>query len=98
MLPNFFGWQKLHKLILVSSRMRWLLCNVQITASSVRLINSQTSKLCDEWKPPDDRNVSVANCNSSQVVCAVGRDLYYIEIQSGCLKAVGSVLSGIFLL
>jgi len=68
------------------------LFNVQITASSVRLINAQTSKLCDEWKPPDERNISVANCNSSQVVCAIGRDLYYIEIESGSLKSVGSVV------
>ena len=65
---------------------------MQITASSVRLISAQTSKLVDEWKPPDDRHISVANCNSDQVACAVGRDLYYIEIQSGSLKAVGLVL------
>jgi len=70
-----------------------LLRNVQITASSVRLINAQTSKLCDEWKPPDERNISVANCNSSQVVCAIGRDLHYIEIQAGSLKAIRLVLS-----
>jgi len=66
---------------------------VQITASSVRLISAQTSKLVDEWKPPDERNISVANCNNSdQVACAVGRDLYYLEIQPGSLKAIGLVL------
>jgi len=71
---------------------RKMLCDMQITASSVRLISSQTSKLCAEWKPPGDRNISVANCNSSHVVCAVGRDLYYIVIQSDSLESVGLVL------
>ena len=49
----------------------------------------QDSKaLASEWKEPQGRNISVAACNSSQVVLAVGRALYYLQILSGELKQI----------
>jgi DNA damage-binding protein 1 len=49
----------------------------------------QDSKaLVSEWKEPLGRNISVAACNSSQVVLAVGRALYYLQILSGELKQI----------
>ncbi len=36
-----------------------------------------------EWTPPDGRNISTAACNKSQVVVAVGSNLYLLEIKPG---------------
>ena len=33
-----------------------------------------------EWKPPSNRVISVTGCNRSQVVCAAGPVLFYIEV------------------
>lgn len=33
--------------------------------------------------PPDGRNISTAACNKSQVVVAVGSDLYLLEVKPG---------------
>lgn len=60
----------------------------QITSGSVRLVLQNTKALVSEWKEPQGRNISVAACNSSQVVLAVGRVLYYLEIHSGELKQI----------
>ena len=35
-----------------------------------------------EWFPPDGRNISTATGNLCQVVVAVGRDLYYLELNA----------------
>ena len=61
----------------------------QITASSVRLVSPQTKKLLKEWRPDSGKNLSVASCNCHQVVCAVGSELYYLEILEGELKMLG---------
>jgi DNA damage-binding protein 1 len=63
---------------------------VQITATSVRLVNGDTKQLADEWRPPVDRRISVANCNNDEIVCALGRDVYYIKIEAGNLKAIST--------
>ena len=39
--------------------------------------------LYSEWFPPDGRVISTAACNVSQVVVAVGCDLYYLEVKPG---------------
>lgn len=39
--------------------------------------------LYSEWLPPDGRGISTATCNTSQVVVAVGCDLYYLEVKPG---------------
>ncbi|KAL4642168.1 DNA damage-binding protein 1 [Arapaima gigas] len=63
---------------------------IQITSGSVRLVMQNTKALVSEWKEPQGRNISVAACNSTQVVLAVGRVLYYLEIQAGELKQISS--------
>jgi len=42
----------------------------------------------DEWRPKSDRHVSVASCNGRQIVCAVGSELFYLEINPGSLKQI----------
>lgn len=41
-----------------------------------------------EWKEPNGKNISVASCNSNQVVVAVGRALYYLEIRPQELRQI----------
>ena len=60
----------------------------QITALSCRLVNVETKKLVSEWRSPSGKNISVANCNGSQIVCATGKEVFLIEINSGDLKQV----------
>lgn len=61
---------------------------LQITSGSVRLVLQDTKALVSEWKEPQGRNISVAACNHTQVVLAVGRVLYYIQILAGELKQI----------
>ncbi|MGH0153151.1 UNVERIFIED_CONTAM: hypothetical protein FKN15_038643 [Acipenser sinensis] len=61
---------------------------IQITSGSVRLVTQESKALLSEWKEPNGKNISVASCNSSQVVVAVGRVLCYLEIQCGELKQI----------
>ncbi|XP_028812653.1 DNA damage-binding protein 1 [Denticeps clupeoides] len=63
---------------------------IQITSGSVRLVTQDSKSLVSEWKEPQGRNISVAACNSKQVVLAVGRVLYYIQILTGELKQISS--------
>ncbi|XP_056621586.1 DNA damage-binding protein 1 [Triplophysa dalaica] len=63
---------------------------IQITSVSVRLVTQDTKALVSEWKEPQGRNISVASCNSTQVVLAVGRVLYYLQILTGELKQISS--------
>ncbi|XP_038260543.1 LOW QUALITY PROTEIN: DNA damage-binding protein 1 [Dermochelys coriacea] len=61
---------------------------IQITSASVRLVTQEPKALVSEWKEPKGKNISVASCNSSQVVVAVGRALYYLEIQPQELRQI----------
>lgn len=63
---------------------------IQITSASVRLVTQDSKALVSEWKEPQGRNISVASCNNTQVVLAVGRVLYYLQILSGELKQISS--------
>ena len=54
----------------------------------MRLANAETKQFVAEWHPSDDRKISVANCNNEQIVCAVGCELHYLEINEGSLKIV----------
>uniref|UniRef100_A0AAY4BGX3 DNA damage-binding protein 1 n=1 Tax=Denticeps clupeoides TaxID=299321 RepID=A0AAY4BGX3_9TELE len=65
---------------------------IQITSGSVRLVTQDSKSLVSEWKEPQGRNISVAACNSKQVVLAVGRVLYYIQILTGELKQISHYL------
>ncbi|XP_048584985.1 DNA damage-binding protein 1 [Nematostella vectensis] len=64
---------------------------IQVTAASVRLVNCETRQLVSEWKHPSAKNISVASCNTEQVVAAVGSELYYIEIMPGELRQISQV-------
>lgn len=48
-----------------------------------------------EWKEPNGKNISVASCNSNQVVVAVGRALYYLEIRPQELRQIRWVARGL---
>uniref|UniRef100_A0A8D3ABC7 DNA damage-binding protein 1 n=1 Tax=Scophthalmus maximus TaxID=52904 RepID=A0A8D3ABC7_SCOMX len=61
---------------------------IQITSGSVRLVLQDSKALVSEWKEPQGRNISVAACNHTQVVLAVGRSLYYLQILAGELKQI----------
>ncbi|KAM9764827.1 DNA damage-binding protein 1 isoform 2-T2 [Menidia menidia] len=63
---------------------------IQITSGSVRLVLQDSKVLVSEWKEPQGRNISVAACNHTQVVLAVGRALYYLQILAGELKQINS--------
>nr|CAB3236585.1 DNA damage-binding protein 1 [Phallusia mammillata] len=64
---------------------------IQVTEKSVRLISNEKKRLVSEWTPKDDRHISVATSNQSQVLLAVGKSLHYLEIQQGELIERGSV-------
>uniref|UniRef100_A0AAQ5ZU09 DNA damage-binding protein 1 n=1 Tax=Amphiprion ocellaris TaxID=80972 RepID=A0AAQ5ZU09_AMPOC len=63
---------------------------IQITSGSVRLVLQDSKALVSEWKEPQGRNISVAACNHTQVVLAVGRVLYYLQILAGELKQIST--------
>ena len=44
--------------------------------------------MVDEWKPPGGRMISVCGCNLTQVVCAAGPAIFYLEVKDGSLAAV----------
>ncbi|XP_069757559.1 DNA damage-binding protein 1 isoform X1 [Narcine bancroftii] len=64
---------------------------IQITSGSVRLVSQEPKSLVSEWKEPNGKNISVASCNNSQVVVAVGRVLYYLEIHPRELKQISFI-------
>lgn len=53
---------------------------IQVTPLSARLISVQNKTLLAEWKPPNDKNISVVSCNFTQIVVSTGSVLYYLEI------------------
>ena len=55
----------------------------QVTALSARLLSDSTGRLLSEWRPPGGRHISVVTANRSQLACAVGSELFYLEIESG---------------
>lgn len=63
----------------------------------MRLVLQDSKALVSEWKEPQGRNISVAACNHTQVVLAVGRALYYLQILSGELKQIRYVIHTDFL-
>ncbi|XP_046643566.1 DNA damage-binding protein 1-like [Daphnia pulicaria] len=54
---------------------------LQITTGSVRLISVNTKQKLSEWTPPDGKMLNVVACNHGQVLCAAGRELYYLEME-----------------
>ncbi|ESN93168.1 hypothetical protein HELRODRAFT_187538 [Helobdella robusta] len=62
---------------------------IQQTSNSLRLGLCETSELLMEWKPPNGLPISVVGLSSHQVLCATGRDLFYLEILPKEMKVVG---------
>ncbi|XP_022211499.1 DNA damage-binding protein 1 [Drosophila obscura] len=58
---------------------------IQVTSDSVRLVKSATKALICEWRPEGDRSIGVVSCNSTQIVLASARDIFYIVIEDGRL-------------
>merc|ERR550532_3731904 len=56
---------------------------IQVTPKSVRLVDAESKQLVDEWMPPGNRVISVTGCNFTQIVCAAGPILFYLEIKDG---------------
>lgn len=61
---------------------------LQVTPASVRLVGADSKCLVGEWRPPSGKNISVASCNTSQVVCAIGSEIFYLEISPGKLDQI----------
>ncbi|PSN48913.1 hypothetical protein C0J52_03484 [Blattella germanica] len=53
--------------------------------------HDQVIQVTPEWKPPSEKTISVVACNSSQVLCATGSELYYLEICEKELVQRGSL-------
>ena len=65
---------------------------LQVTSDGCKLVNESSLELIFNWRPPNDRNISVVAANSSQVVAAAGQHIYYLTVQSGSLKLEGSAV------
>ena len=67
-------------------------CNqiIQVTEESARLINCITKSLVCEWKHPGGKNISVATCQTHQMLLAIGKEVFYIEIEEGNFHQVSS--------
>lgn len=63
---------------------------LQVTQSAVRLINTDSRALVSEWKHPSMKNISLASCNISQVIIAVGSQLFLLNILPGEVKQVST--------
>lgn len=49
------------------------------------MVKSSTKALVGEWKPEGDRSIGVVSCNSTQIVAASAREIFYIAIEDGSL-------------
>jgi len=68
-------------------------CNqiVQVTEESVRLLSClPKTQLVSEWKHPSSKNISVAACNNAQMMLAIGKEIFYMQIQEANLKQIGT--------
>ncbi|XP_063400808.1 DNA damage-binding protein 1-like [Mytilus trossulus] len=61
---------------------------LQVTQSAVRLINTESRALVSEWKHPSMKNISLASCNISQVIIAVGSELFLLNILPGEVRQI----------
>ncbi|PRP85120.1 hypothetical protein PROFUN_07191 [Planoprotostelium fungivorum] len=62
---------------------------LQITPTSVRLVDSNSLKLVTSWTP-DNQKINVASCNNSQIVLGTGGGhVIYLQIQGDQLNEIG---------
>lgn len=59
---------------------------IQVTTSTARIIKCDTKAMVACWSPPDNKRIGVVACNTEQLVCASGNEIYYIEISDGKLE------------
>lgn len=64
---------------------------LQITTYSIRLIGNHGQDMLTEWKK-DNEEITVATCNPTQCLCAIGNELFYFEIGQGSLNIIKFVL------
>lgn len=64
---------------------------IQITPKFVRLVSTVTKTIVSEWGPENKKNIGVVACNGTQVVCATGSDLFYLEIDENKISVKSSV-------
>jgi len=63
---------------------------LQITQSSIRLLQCSPLGLAHEWHHSKGKNISLASCNNTQIVIAAGSELFYFEIEDGKVSEKGS--------
>ena len=61
---------------------------VQVTPGSVKIVSPENGECLDTWSPPGGKLISVCGCNTSQVLCASGSVLFYLEINKCSGKLV----------
>nr|CAG4647642.1 EOG090X00HD [Moina brachiata] len=73
---------------LISDEMTFFCGNIgdnkilQITPGSVRLISTVTKEKSSEWKHPNGKTINVVACHQEQILCAAGRELFYLELEN----------------
>lgn len=53
---------------------------IQVTPQAALLISTETKERVSTWKAPNNKSISVVSCNRSQLLCATGCDVYYLEV------------------
>ncbi|KAH8956048.1 hypothetical protein BDL97_07G017700 [Sphagnum fallax] len=62
---------------------------IQVTASTLRLVDAKSRRQLNEWKAPSGISINVSTANASQVLLATGGgNLVYIEIGQGTFTEV----------
>ncbi|XP_064399977.1 DNA damage-binding protein 1-like isoform X3 [Halichondria panicea] len=61
---------------------------LQVTSQCVRLVNEESLSCVCQWEPPSGKNISTASSNAEQVVIAVGKKLFYLEITNDAIKQI----------
>ena len=67
---------------LISTQKKALLRYVTRLSFRCLIVPSDSNLACvnSEWKPSGEKTISVVACNGSQIVCAAGSELYYLEL------------------
>ncbi|XP_014225976.1 DNA damage-binding protein 1 [Trichogramma pretiosum] len=63
---------------------------LQVTPTSARLISTELKSVVSEWSPENKRSISVVACNGAQLLCATGKDLYFMEISDNQIVSKAS--------
>nr|CAG4640606.1 EOG090X00HD [Eulimnadia texana] len=73
---------------LVSSEQTFFCGNIgqeiilQVTTGCVRILSSKSKQKISEWVPPAGKSINVVACNNAQILCAIGKEIYYLEIEN----------------